>query len=182
MNIDELNSFAYNTLRDYWGVTDCCLPSIERKNFSSKNKLGQFECLTKNVGSDLCIFEPKIYISSNVLDFGSNFFCKEVLKHELCHYAMILKKLPFRDGDPFFESELERVGAFSSKNVKTYFVVTCNECISRVIFSFPEKSKAKTFCKEQCVCGGKNKNLSFFFDDDENTSFNFIKENNKTSF
>jgi len=39
---------------------------------------------------------------------------ESTLKHELCHWACMIRKKPFKDGSKFFESELLRIGAGSS--------------------------------------------------------------------
>lgn len=39
---------------------------------------------------------------------------ESTLKHELCHWACIIRRKPFKDGSKFFESELLRIGANSS--------------------------------------------------------------------
>ena len=53
-----------------------------------------------------------------------------ILKHECIHYAFHMMENPSSDGHPFFESELIKHGAPSTKTTKIgkHFVFKCNAC------------------------------------------------------
>lgn len=42
----------------------------------------------------------------------------DVLKHELVHYALLVLKRPFKDGHPYFESELKRLGVSPTETIE----------------------------------------------------------------
>ena len=42
----------------------------------------------------------------------------DVFKHELVHYALCVKKMPFSDGDWHFENELKKYGISSTNSYK----------------------------------------------------------------
>ena len=61
----------------------------------------------------------------------------DVFKHELVHYALFEKGLPFHDGDPIFESELKKHGVSSTHTyeylgeVHRYICENCNKIFEK---------------------------------------------------
>lgn len=162
MTEEEMQFVAREMLFVFWGIENEEVPQISKKRF--RKKVGLFDCyIEEDKNGELKVISPKIYISDDVVDYGSNFLIKEVIKHEICHYAMLIKGMPYIDGDSFFESELERIHAFSSKKLDFYFLVNCPTCLSTS--SFPKRSEAKTFFRKKCSCGGKNKTMKFYAQD-----------------
>lgn len=77
------------------------------------------------------ILPLKIEYSSRLLNNYNDETIESVIKHELTHWALSVKGLPFDDGDPEFESELRRVGAHSTGVITlsgTIHTAKCSKC------------------------------------------------------
>src|SRR5699024_633932 len=57
----------------------------------------------------------KILINEKLVESDNMELVDKIIKHEALHYALYKKGLPFKDGDPYFERELERLGLVKSK-------------------------------------------------------------------
>lgn len=126
-----------------------------RKNFNGTYTPIQFELSKKLVQQ---------YDKKGVFD---------VLKHELCHWALITMNYSgFRDGDHEFESELRRIGASSTRKElngkkranapkETYHVTACSNC-GKTINKFKREATARNrgkgyisgCCDAELVYGG----------------------------
>ncbi|MEI3605890.1 SprT-like domain-containing protein [Pseudogracilibacillus sp. SE30717A] len=72
----------------------------------------------------------RIEIAGNTLDYGTDKAIIGVLKHECIHYALHLKGESSTDGHPYFESELKKHDAPSTRSTRIgkNYVFTCNAC------------------------------------------------------
>jgi len=52
----------------------------------------------------------EIDLSTRLLEYYGEEATLDVLKHELIHYACFMQRMPFSDGDWYFENELKRLG------------------------------------------------------------------------
>lgn len=81
----------------------------------------------------------------------------DVMKHELVHYALATKQLPFKDGETLFESELKKYGIKSSGAysylgaMHRYTCTNCNKNFDR---------KRKLTLGSSCTCS-KAPNLDY---------------------
>lgn len=70
-----------------------------------------------------------IELSGQLLDYGHIETILDTLLHEVTHYVLHALGKPFDDGHPYFESELKRVGASSTRTctVGRIHRFTCSE-------------------------------------------------------
>lgn len=70
-----------------------------------------------------------------------------VILRELCHWALSQLGQPFDDGHPVFEKELMRIGASTTRTIKTAGIiheVKC-ACCGKVVVKTDKESKAKKY-------------------------------------
>ena len=101
MKIEELKVIANEFLNEHYGM-EMEIP-LERNN-RLKRALGRFRHI--NGGRAL-----NIDLAGFLLDNGTTEDIVGTLKHELIHYALFSKELPYKDGHPYFENELLKHGA-----------------------------------------------------------------------
>ena len=113
--IRDLTTFAEKFLYESYGMK-LTIPIVI--NSRLKTALAYFRFWHNGIPENISVSEKFLagsrYDSLEVA-FGA---ITAVLKHELVHYALFMKKEPFNDGDPHFESELARVSACSSAVTK----------------------------------------------------------------
>ncbi|HJV47393.1 MAG TPA: SprT-like domain-containing protein [Bacillota bacterium] len=76
--------------------------------------------------------EPiKIEMSKYAAGFIDREIFIAVLLHEMCHYHLYIRDMPFQDHHPVFEKELLRVGAITTNTVhlpEKVYQLTCQKC------------------------------------------------------
>ncbi len=72
----------------------------------------------------------RIEIAGNTLDYGTDKAIIGVLKHECIHYALHIKGESSSDGHPYFESELKKHNAPSTRSTQIgkNYVFLCDAC------------------------------------------------------
>lgn len=77
----------------------------------------------------------KIELAGFLLKYGHEEVIKDILRHELTHYALCRLGLPFQDGHPYFESELKRQGTSSTNTIMIgkYYVLMCLNCRDELV-------------------------------------------------
>lgn len=82
-------------------------------------------------GRGKTIYPAKIELASRLLTNYNVETIESVIKHELTHWALSVKGIPFQDGDPEFEAEIRRVGAHSTGIIRasgTLYTAKCSSC------------------------------------------------------
>lgn len=105
----------------------------------------------------------KIDISKQLM-FANKKTLSGVALHEAIHYALIVKDLPFKDGEAYFENELNKHGlgytsnfsqsnqhyhTFSNVPVKRY-IITCSQCSKIVVKSAGKKQSSYAYYVSKC--------------------------------
>lgn len=86
-------------------------------NGRTRATFGQFKLLkkgTQQVPKELAISEQLLALARFDEEKPAKQIIMDVLRHELIHYALFTENKPYRDGEPFFEAELARLGISSS--------------------------------------------------------------------
>ncbi|MDM8214351.1 hypothetical protein QUW13_10815 [Enterococcus hirae] len=86
-------------------------------NGRTRATFGQFKLLkkgTQQVPKELAISEQFLALARFDDAKQAKQIVMDVLRHELIHYALFTENKPYRDGEPFFEAELARLGISSS--------------------------------------------------------------------
>ena len=125
--IQRLTEFANNWLQKTYGIR-LEIP-IEIRS-SLKRTLGYFQHKQDAVKEPI-----KIALASRLFTHYPKEVVYDVLKHELVHYALYMLGKPHKDGHPYFENELKRLGVSSTGTYQAkgfYHVYRCSSC-NRVI-------------------------------------------------
>lgn len=126
MNINKAQQLAKEYAMEYWGMR-LNVPVLENNRLT--RSLGRM-CWQRN--NYLNKYTPlKIDLSGRLLRNYSDETIISVIKHELCHWALLVQEKPFSDGHPVFERELQRVGASSSFTIQeagNLHTVICKKC------------------------------------------------------
>lgn len=131
--IEQLGSFATQSLMHYWNIRT---PIQIELNPDLTDVYGEFLASSQHG-----LVEYRIRLRPDLL--SNDYVAERILLHELTHFALYLLRLPFNDGDEFFEAELLRVGAPSSKSAALcslmnrlphapYYFLQCPSCESLV--------------------------------------------------
>ncbi|WP_395940833.1 SprT-like domain-containing protein [Bacillus sp. FJAT-22090] len=104
----------------------------------------------------------KLEFSKKFLQYGKLDDIKKTIKHECIHYALFMKKKPYRDGEEHFESEIIKHNAVSTnkidfrieRNVRVY-QCNCNEYVYLQTIT----PKYCTRCKHNLTYVGRRKQL-----------------------
>lgn len=129
--IEELNIYASDSLIRLWNIRT---PIQIHLTPHLTDVYGEFRASSQNG-----LVDYSIRLRSDLLTNG--YVAERILLHELTHFALYLLKLPFNDGEEFFEAELRRVGAPSSKSTALcalmnqlpqapYYFLQCPTCES----------------------------------------------------
>ncbi|MDF2875273.1 MAG: hypothetical protein K0R22_1956 [Sporomusa sp.] len=105
MILDEIREKACQYAHEYWGM-DFDAVIVINPEFS--RILGQVSLSEHGYRIEFC---PG-FISGTYSDMA----IEKIVKHEVCHWALMKQGLPYYDGNPVFEAELERIGAGSWTN------------------------------------------------------------------
>jgi SprT-like protein len=122
LSVNELNELAKRIAKDYWGLD----LNVSISYNSARRRLGVFKIRSRFDAS-----KNKIEISNSLESVYGYPKLLSVLKHELCHWALYTLNKPFRDGDSYFEEELIRIGADSTRTIKAkgkFHVIECSKC------------------------------------------------------
>lgn len=84
-------------------------------NSRLKRSLGRFQAYT----TDESPLPIKIELSKSLLENEPMEMILDVLKHELVHYALCKKGLPYYDGQSCFEDKLIELGVSATKKLRT---------------------------------------------------------------
>lgn len=151
ITMSEIKDYAYRFLRDNYNMRSN-IP-IERNN-RLKRTLGKVG--VGNYG------KFKIDLAGKLLDYGTNEIIKDILRHELIHYALYMNNLPYRDGDPYFENELVKHNSHSSDTLQVgkYYKIGCSNCDNTGevrTYKMIEKlhSYKSTCCEERLIYFGE---------------------------
>ena len=126
MNLVILNNAARDLARKYWGLE---LNVPVKENGRLRVALGRAVFTVNRLTG---VLTPKhIELSTNLLTNYPDEIIIDVLKHELCHWALAVQGKPNNDGHPVFENELKRIGAHSTHTIKPtgdLYTVECSKC------------------------------------------------------
>lgn len=116
----KLSEIATKMLHHFWGDNE--------RLKSHKIKVYENSRLSRALGR--CVMNygvAYVEMSSNLLNYGDTEVILDVLLHEVTHYALYHTNKPFKDGQPYFENELKRVGAASTNSyyVGKKYMYTC---------------------------------------------------------
>ncbi|WP_425060444.1 hypothetical protein SCACP_11560 [Sporomusa carbonis] len=118
MTLEEITEKARTYAREYW---DMDLDALIVINPQFSQILGRVFLSENGYRIEFC--------TGFVMGEYSDIAVEKIIKHELCHWALMKKGLPYYDGNPFFEAELERIGAGSWTNPYS------SNCIRNFIYS-----------------------------------------------
>lgn len=120
-----------------------------------KTTIGRFRYYGGTERKPISVELNKFFVENNDMDIVKN-----VLKHELVHYALYMQGKPDSDGHPVFENELKKLGVVSQSTIqnyeitykpKTIVVYTCNDCK----YEHKRKRALKNNGRyHYCNCGG----------------------------
>lgn len=138
--IEELTIFAEDFLLENYQLTLTIPIEI---NGRLKRRMGRFH-FTRDE-------EPvKIDLSKNLIEYNEFEIVKNVLMHELIHYALFVQNKPYWDGHPVFEKELEQHAASSTGTLK----MTQNHHVYHCGCNHIHRLQIKTGTKYLCtMCG-----------------------------
>lgn len=93
----------------------------------------------------------RIELSGKIIKYGHELAILDILNHELVHYALFEKGLPYKDGDSYFEEELSSLGVGSTESnfigeLHICKCETCNRNFTTDVKSHYIKSYYKTTC------------------------------------
>lgn len=155
LEIKDLEVLATKFAREYWGMEyDPDIFPIEIDRYMHR-PYGVCEYVVDgDRGMAL-----KIILSANLLKCFDDEGVIDVLKHELCHWALLEKgSTQFRDGDEEFEKELIRIGSGSGdeeprgRKIKeeVYHSLVCKGC-DGMIATYLKKQTAMKWLKRDVV-------------------------------
>ena len=110
LTIADLTEIANQFLRDEYGMA---LEIPIKRNNRLRRAMGRY---IESYNEQDELVPDRIEISGEMFEYGADIAIIKTLKHELVHYALSLKGEPNDDGHPYFEAELRRVGADSTKS------------------------------------------------------------------
>lgn len=148
MNVNELNTMAKSFLKSEYQLE---LEIPIKINGRIKRKAGYFKRRVNPMTGEQIPLE--ISISKNLIENYTKDEVIGILKHELIHYALFKKELPFEDGHPHFEAELQKKGALRTNELTfkgNAYVYGCESCDKEF-----KRIKRVNINKYQCRCGGK---------------------------
>lgn len=150
LTINQLKQYANKFLMEnYHMYLDVPL----RLNGRMKTTFGWFR--HQRNGAPLSVELNKYFVENNeatvVID---------VLKHELCHYALFMQGRPYKDGQSEFENELKRLNIISQSTIDKYKIATqprkiqvyqCSKCSAKFNRqrALPNNGRG-----HRCSCGG----------------------------
>lgn len=141
---DYWSGVAEDLIKQYWSLN---LHIPVQVNGRLSKTLGTYEFKIKN-GK---VIPLRIQLSKELVQYGSRHFIYFILKHELCHFVLSHLGQPFKDKEDVFETELKRIGAFSSKKIRVLYRIQCTCCGE--VFAFEGKKSAKEALKHSlCLC------------------------------
>lgn len=100
----------------------------------------------------------QIDIAKRLLQYADERVTAGVIKHELVHFALKKLNKPYKDGDEYFERELERLKLPSSVNkersiqyVGEKYVFKCKKCDKQLLSSIKKvRNETKSFISPCC--------------------------------
>ncbi|AKQ08384.1 hypothetical protein PQE66_gp069 [Bacillus phage PBC2] len=150
LSIMQMKRFADKFLMETYGMKLNIPLKLNGRLASTK---GRFIYYSGDERRPLRIEMNKVFVQHNDVKM-----VLDVLKHELVHYVLYMKRLPHSDGDKVFEDELKRLGVVSQKTINKYD-------IARKVQLYQCKSCGENFKRSRklpnngnnhrCPCGGK---------------------------
>lgn len=155
--IEELRSYSQDWLKENYGM-DLKIPL--NLNGRLTKTLGYFlHRINNRTGERTPV---KLDISRHLVEKNNPDVVLDILKHELIHYVMFERGLPFRDGDKEFENELALHGVVSQSTINKIEVVSkpqnykVYECTGGHRFERRRKL-SHDGAYHRCHCGGRLK-------------------------
>lgn len=155
MNTIEMTNFAKDFLKKNYQMN---LEIPISMNGRLKRVLGRFRFQNKK--------PLRIEMSRNFVEYSTKDEVIDVLKHELIHYALYAKGLPYKDGEAYFEGELKKHNSSPTRTFKPrgqmviYQCQTCgNEYPRSRRLSHDGKGHYCASRKTGTMCKGKLKNI-----------------------
>jgi SprT-like protein len=152
MNLTQLKRFANEFLQTNYNMSMNIPLEI---NGRYKTKLGCFYHKRSIHQS------TRIALSKSMYESGDTNKILDVLKHELIHYALYEKGLPYKDGQSYFENELKKHGISSTGTYGATghrYVISCTKC-NRIAQTWAKRTqKLERILKQldRCTCGRCN--------------------------
>jgi len=144
LTIQRLTDFANNWLQETYGI-GLKVP-IEIRS-SLKRTLGYFQYKQSKK-------EPiKIALAAKLFTHYPKEAVYDVLKHELVHYALYMLDKPHKDGHPYFENELKRLGVSPTNTYKAkgfYHVYRCSSCNQVISLRARQITKLENYRSRCC--------------------------------
>ena len=126
MNLAQLNKVAGVLSEKYWGL-EFNIMVVE--NGRLQRSLGRAMFTVNRMTGK--VTPKRIELSKNLLTNYPDEIIVDVLKHELCHWALAVQGKPYNDGHPVFENELKRIGSHSTHTISVagnLYTVECSKC------------------------------------------------------
>jgi SprT-like protein len=120
ISLEELNTYAKKQAKKQWGLQLNVTVTINGRLSRSLGRFGHTK--TKPL---------YIQLSKKLVENYEPHEIKDVLLHELTHWALFTLNKPCKDGHPVFEKELKRVGACSTRTYEIKgeaFQLHCKNC------------------------------------------------------
>ena len=147
----QLEKYAEKFLKDNYQLKLSIPLRINGRLKTTQGRFIHYKMSNRPVAIELSKYLVENNEPSNVLD---------VLRHELVHYALFTKGMPFADGHPTFERELKRLGVISQETIGSYGIkfkpsnihnYQCSDCnyVFRRKRQLPHKG-----AYSRCSCGG----------------------------
>lgn len=153
MDAEQIKKYANRFLRREYQI-ELIIPIVINARLSST--LGQLIYNKTNNRPVRLEFSKRYLINGDIEDI------KKVIKHECIHYALFMKKLPYNDGDPYFEEELRKHNSIATDVIsfKTLRNVRIYKCDCRE-YTFLQTISPKycTRCDHDLTYVGNRKQL-----------------------
>lgn len=161
LNEKQLNDMCSELMEMMWGEK---LEVPVKINGKLKRTFGKFISYRLSLNE----YKPSaVEISKSLLSGQYKLSTVEsVIKHELCHYYLCKIGKEFSDGSYTFEKELKRIGAHSTRIIKSLdrkHECICETC-KRVVARYTSEGKAKSTVK-QCISGCCRSKLQYKLND-----------------
>jgi SprT-like protein len=142
----DIEKLCREYLKEYWNIVALKCDVLINNRLTST--YGRFVSMGN---------EPlKIEISGRLLNNFKQETIKSIIKHEVCHYALFILKNPNKDGHSYFENELKRIGACSTRTITPAGYLhefKCTKC-NKIVGALKD-TKARNTIKNIHLCTSK---------------------------
>jgi SprT-like protein len=138
-----LRQKAQRFAKEYFGL-DFNLPIVISSRMTKSLGFYKYNLLNDK------IYPYNLQFSQNLLDGRyREETIDDVIKHEVCHWALSVLGKPFKDADDYFLNELKRIGSHPTHSIKAagpLYVSVCSKC-GKVVAKSSSHAKVAKYCQ-----------------------------------